>query len=83
MLDAVADAMVVAPVEEGQVLSGSYGWGSDAVVVVAGEVRATFPAVSNEPKRARTHRAGAVVQRIPVGCLCVYVCVCLSWLFRF
>ena len=36
VLDAVADAMVVAPVEEGQVLSGSYGWGSDAVVVVAG-----------------------------------------------
>lgn len=61
VLDAVADAMVVAPVEEGQVLSGSYGWGSDAVVVVAGEVRATFPAVSDEPKRARTHRAGAVV----------------------
>ena len=63
VLDAVADAMVVAPVEEGQVLNGSYGWGSDAVVVVAGEVRATFPAVSTEPKiiRATTHRAGAVV----------------------
>ena len=63
VLDAVADAMVVAPVEEGQVLNGSYGWGSDAVVVVAGEVRATFPAVSAEPKiiRATTHRAGAVV----------------------
>ena len=62
VLEAVARALVVAPVEEGQVLSGSYGWGSDAVIVVAGEVRATYPgAGTGAPPRATTHRAGGVV----------------------
>ena len=43
VLEAVAGALAVAPVEEGQVLNGPYGWGSDAVAVVAGAVRATYP----------------------------------------
>jgi hypothetical protein len=61
VLEAVAGALTVAPVEEGQVLSGPYGWGSDAVAVVAGAVRATYPGGPGRVARAATHRAGAVV----------------------
>ena len=61
VLEAVAGALAVAPVEEGQVLSGPYGWGSDAVAVVAGAVRATYPGGPGRVSRAATHRAGAVV----------------------
>ena len=61
VLEAVAGALAVAPVEEGQVLNGPYGWGSDAVAVVAGAVRATYPGGPGRVARAATHRAGAVV----------------------
>ena len=61
VLEAVAGALAVAPVEEGQVLNGPYGWGSDAVAVVAGAVRATYPGGPGRVARAATHGAGAVV----------------------
>ena len=61
LLTKIAKALVVVSVEEGQVLSGSYGWGSDATVVVSGEVRVTYPGVHGAKPRAVNLGAGEVV----------------------
>ena len=61
LLTKIAKALVVVSVEEGQVLSGSYGWGSDATVVVSGQVRVTYPGVHGAKPRAVNLGAGEVV----------------------
>ena len=61
LLQKIAKSVVVGPVEEGMILSGSYGWGSDAIAVVSGSVRVTYPGVDNSTPRQVTVRAGSVV----------------------